>query len=293
MKILLTGAVGMLGRAFCELAGDAHDIVRMDIDPSVEATGGVCASVTDADAVMAAAEGCDAIVHTASMHGGQYGEASNAEFIQTNVLGAENVFAAAMAHGVKRFVFSSSFQLYTGFDWQASGAIEVDENMPPKPDWAYPLTKQMCEQLGAFYARNHGLEFVSLRYVAISQRSVHGIGYGLLARVITARDAAAANLLALTRPGLTHEVLHIGPDTPIRQGDINKAMKNPDAVLEHHWPGCTDVLQQHGMKVKSNMFWPVTRIDRARAVLGYDPESRFDACLRKLGWTGAPAAALA
>lgn len=290
MKILLTGATGLLGSAICAAADGVHDVVRMDINEAVKPDG-ICASITDAQAVADAASGCDAIIHTAAMHGGFHGKASNTEFLETNVIGTENIFAAALKHGIQRVVLSSSLGVCVGLDWSASGRVELTEDSPTKPDWVYPLSKVMCEQMGSFYARQHGLQVVSLRYMAISDRPVDSIGFALLARVMTADDAATANLLAATREGLYDHILNLGPDTPLTQSDINLAATEPLAVIERHWPGSTDILRERDLSPKSNVFWPVTRIDRARSVLGWQPTTGFEQYLRSLGWTGTPAAA--
>ena len=290
MKILLTGACGMLGRGIRRCCSGEHELVLFDTSEAVVQLGGIRASVTDTEAVEDAARGCDAIIHTAAMHGGSYGKASNAQFLQVNVLGAENIFQAALRHGIRRLVLSSTMETQIGKDWGAYGNAILDESLPPRPDWIYPVSKVLVEQLSGFYAVHHGLEVVNLRYQGILDKlpTDGWSGFGLLARIIVAADAAQANLLALARPGLCNEVFNIGPDTPLTQRDCNEAIQGKDlwTILERHWPGCGEFLRARGLEPEARFFWPVTRIDKAKLMLGWQPQTTFEKFLGQLGWPG-------
>jgi nucleoside-diphosphate-sugar epimerase len=288
MKILLTGATGNLGRAIRRVAGDRHQFVLMDVSDAVVQQGGIRGTVADAELVLRAAEGCDCIIHTAAMHGAWKDKASNAAFLQTNVLGAEYLFQAALKHGIRRVVMSSTMEVYVGYDWRAYGTALLDETLPPRPNWIYPTSKLMVEELGHMYARTAGLEVVQLRYMAFDDRPLDQLGLGLLCRWMTPDDVGRANLLAATRPGLRDEALNIGPETPLTQADAFDAAADPWRVLERHWPGCTPIVRRLGLDPAPELFWPVTRIDRARHALGWEPESSFAAFLRLHGWTPAP-----
>lgn len=284
MKILITGAAGRLGTAIRQLARNEHDLVLLDQSDKITADGGIRADMADRDAVDRAVRGCDAIIHTAAMHGSSHGKRSNADFIRTNLLGAEYLFDAAIRHGVKRLAIASTMEILVGIDWAASGTAVIDESHPPRPDWIYPVTKRQIEILGSFYARHHGLEVVQLRYMCFGDQEDHNLGFGLLAHTVSTTDAARATLLAATVPGLKDEILHIGPDTPLIQKDVNEALKNPAAILERYWPGCAPFLEKQGLTPRPEHFWPVTRIDRAKRTLGWRPAITFESFLLSLGW---------
>jgi nucleoside-diphosphate-sugar epimerase len=284
MRILITGAAGNLGRAVREQAKGEHDLVLFDQSEKIVADGGIRGQMTDRQAVHRAAQGCDAIIHTAAMHGAYRGKASNAQFIETNVLGTEYLFEAALKHGIKRLAIASSMEVMIGVDWGAYGTAVLDETLPPRPDWIYPVTKRQIEVLGSLYARHHGLEVVQLRYMAFGNAEAEALGLNLLARVISAEDVGQATLLAATKPGLKDEILHIGPDTPLTQRDVNEALEDPSAVLERLWPGCLPYLQKQGQVPKPDHFWPVTRIDLAKKTLGWAPRNTFETYLQSLGW---------
>ena len=68
----------------------------------------VLGDVRDKDSLTTAAEGCSAIFHAAALKTVGSGEANPAEFIHTNVIGTENVIAAARATRVARTLLISS-----------------------------------------------------------------------------------------------------------------------------------------------------------------------------------------
>ena len=284
MKFLLTGACGLVGTAIRRACEGVHEIVSVDTSGDVASISGVQANVTDLDAMKRAALDCDAIIHTAAMHGGHLKNASHQEFIQTNVAGAENLFEAAREHGIRRLVMSSTLDILCGIDWSASGITVYDDCTPPRPDTIYSVTKLMAEELGHFYARQHGLEVIQLRYVYVRGIPMQKIGLGLLARSIADSDVAQANVLAATTPGLKDHVFLIGPETPLDLKDVMQALSEPWAVLERHWPGCRQVLEAHDLAPRASNFWPVCRIDQARRFLGWEPKVTFERFLKQLGW---------
>ena len=291
MRILLTGACGVVGRAILRAAGDVHDFVCVDISPRIdEIAGGIRACVSDFDAMRQAAEGCDAIIHTAAMHGAFKGKASNKQFIDINITGSDNLFQAALANGIKRLVVSSTLEVLCGQNWLASGRTIYTDDSPPRPDWIYPITKHMVEEMGHAYARSAGLEIVQLRYAWVRHCGIRKIGLSILSRSVADSDVAEANLLSATKPGLTDHVFNICPEAPLTQADIDLAHTDPWAVLEKYWPGSSEVLQLHGVEPRTEDFWPITRIDSAKQVLGWQPQVTIETYLRTLGWRP-PAAA--
>lgn len=286
MRMLVTGASGKLGRAVRELGAAEHTFSLMDVADGIEAEGGLRASVTDRDAVLRAAEGCDVIIHTAAMHGRFKGKATNQQFIETNVIGAENLFEAALKHGIRRLVMSSTLEVIYGDNCVAWGTAITDEDTPPRPDWIYPVTKLQVEIMGSHYARNHGLEVVNLRYANILPWPVEKVAFQYLARGLSTDEYARGNLLAATVPGLTDHVLHMAPQSPLQAVDILPAMADPWPTLDKYWPGSAALLKEKGLAPQPLHFYPVTRIDRARQILGWQPRKTFADYLRLLGWQG-------
>ncbi|MCZ7643811.1 MAG: NAD(P)-dependent oxidoreductase [Planctomycetota bacterium] len=283
-RILLTGACGSLGRAVREAGAEQAEFVGVDVkaggDPSVRE-----GSFGERKLLDELLPGCAAVIHTAAAHGRFLKTHTPAQFTEINVTGLIELLEACVRHGVKKVVFSSTMEAVIGRDWAAAGLAVVDETFPVLPDWIYPLNKIQGEQAGAYYHARFGIQFVALRYMAFGSYSKPGPD--LLARVLMPLDVAQANLAAAMKDDLGFQVLHIGPETPLTCQDIEAAVGgDPYAVVEKHWPGSAEFLRARGIELPAQCFWPVTRIDKARRVLGWRPEVTFESWLREQGWNG-------
>lgn len=144
MKVLVTGASGMLGRAVAAgIAAAGHEVRTFQRRPSgVADAQDVLGSVTSLADVAHAVEGMDAVVHLAakvSLAG------DPAEFDVVNVGGTRTVLAAAADAGVTRFVFVSSPSVA-----HSGSSIMGDDAEPADPTTAggdYARTKAEAELL--------------------------------------------------------------------------------------------------------------------------------------------------
>ena len=82
-----------------------------------------------------------------------------AKYADTNLIGAVNVLNTMLAHGVKKFIFSSSAAVYGTPDY-----LPLDENHPVRPMSFYGFTKLETERLLSWYDELKGIKFVALRY---------------------------------------------------------------------------------------------------------------------------------
>jgi nucleoside-diphosphate-sugar epimerase len=115
-RVAVTGAGGFIGAAVCSrLLAEGSSVVGIDFDPAaanaVRETGAefTQADVTDREAIEAALEGAELLVHTAA-YVREWGEM--AEFVRVNVGGTATVLDAADAAGVERSVHLSSVVTY-------------------------------------------------------------------------------------------------------------------------------------------------------------------------------------
>ena len=110
MKVLVTGTGSLLlGGIASELVRRGDDVVCLQRRPSAfighQNAQEVLADICDAEAVVAAAHGCDAIIHGAARVGVV---GSQKDFYDTNVLGTINILQATEQHNISRLVFVST-----------------------------------------------------------------------------------------------------------------------------------------------------------------------------------------
>ncbi len=143
---LVTGGTGFLGRQIVErllAQGRRVAVLARRPAPDLEVRGVRCiaADLADAGALDAACRGMETVFHVASKVA-MWGRL--ADFVRVNVEGTRALLAGCRAHGVRRFIYTSTASVvYHGRD--LAGA---DESLPlttrcPSP---YPLTKAMAER---------------------------------------------------------------------------------------------------------------------------------------------------
>lgn len=162
MKVLVTGGGGFLGGAIIDqllARGIEVRSISRGKYPALEAKGVECiqADLSNANAVTAATEGCDAVIHTAAKAGvwGDYDE-----YFEANVTGTRNVILACKAHAVPKLVYTSTPSVtFAGDDEDG-----VDESMPYAENFLchYAATKAQAER-DVLAANGGTLSTVALR----------------------------------------------------------------------------------------------------------------------------------
>jgi uronate dehydrogenase len=161
--VLITGAAGGVGTLLRpRLAKPGRTLRLLDV---AELTAGpgeevVTASVTDMDAMVAACQGVDAVIHL----GGQSTEAPWERILDVNINGTYTVFEAARRAGVPRVVFASSNHA-VGF--HTPDEFPVGEDVTTLPDTYYGVSKVAGEALGALYAKRYGLQVICIRILTL------------------------------------------------------------------------------------------------------------------------------
>ena len=103
--------------------------------------------------------GFDAVMHFASFI--QVGESMlhPAKYYQNNFVNTLTLLEAMRAHGIKRFIFSSTAAIFGEPQY-----TPIDERHPQRPINPYGRTKSMVEQLLADYGKAYGIKSACLRY---------------------------------------------------------------------------------------------------------------------------------
>ena len=236
------------------------------------------ADVRDADAVARAAEGVDAIVHGAALHGVHLRRWSEQDFWSINATGTFNVFEAARKANVQRFVLASTMGVYgVRVEAAADAWAVVDEETPTRPLDVYGLSKLLCEEMGRHYARVHGMRVVALRFGMYVPETFERYGFRLLFGGVDNRDVAQSVLLALEHePPADFDAFDVMADTPFAQEEARDLARDPVAVIERHWPGASDLFRERELDTDAllwgRILWPV---EKAKRELGYRPAYGF------------------
>lgn len=167
-RVLVTGGAGYIGSVVADqLLARGYEVVVLD-DLSTGHREAVPAGATfvaggigDRAAVTAlfARYPVDAIVHMAAVALVAESVAKPQKYRATNVAAAQVLLDAAVAAGVRRFVFSSSCAVY-GYP----SAVPILEDAPKAPVSPYGESKLAFERVLSEYAARDHLASVSLRY---------------------------------------------------------------------------------------------------------------------------------
>ena len=286
MKVLITGAGGNLGRAVAPaLVAAGHTPRLMDFRPLETPHEFVHGDVRHFDDVQQAVAGVEAIVHAAALHGIHLRSWKPQDYWAINVDGTFNVFEAARDAGVARIVLSSTMGVYGESDRPPEQAwAVVTEDLPSEPRDIYGISKRLCEELAGDYGRRWGVTTVALRLGMFVPESFERYAFRLLFGGVDDRDVAQAVVRSLAyAPPRGFDYFNIMAEAPFTAGDARALHDDPVAVLERYYPGVSDLAQSRGLNLKE-LIWGRTiwQVDKAKRLLGYQPQYNFDGFLRAL-----------
>ena len=244
--VLVTGLSGLVGTALRSDFEDRYELSSLSrygtdgMDDSHNFKG----NIAELDTIIPAFEGQHTVVHLAA------DRSANANWesaLRNNFVGVYNVYEAAKRTGVKRVVFGSSQHAIGGFyqdepyktilagkfDQMKRPFKLIDETVPIRPDGYYGASKAYAEGLGSYYSEFHGISSINIRIGwTISNDNPTSNGGGL-AMWLSHRDTAQ---------------IHV------------KAVDAPDSLMY------TVVFAM------SNNYWNIFSLEKARKVLGYEPQ---------------------
>jgi nucleoside-diphosphate-sugar epimerase len=175
MKILITGAAGLIGKEVTKgLVAAGHDVVATDLvkDDLSPAQKFVVGDLVSADFISQLDFRCDAIVHLGSIP--RPGIDSDEKVLHNNVIGTYHVFASAVENNVPLVIYASSLSIY-GFAWSTGTSpdyVPVDEKHPLRHFESYALSKEVNERSADMWANRSETAFVGLRFPHTHTQSV-------------------------------------------------------------------------------------------------------------------------
>ncbi len=290
-KVLVTGGAGFIGSHLVEALVERGASVRvLDnlslgqrewVHPSVEFMEG---DIRDLETCHRAMEGREGVFHLAAMSR----SAASIDAIElctsANVLGTQNVLAAARKAGVRKVVYSGSSTYY------GNATAPQHEDMPGDFLNFYGLSKYVGEEYCLLFDRLYGVPSIVLRYFNVygprqPEEGVYALVLGIFLRraaenkplvihgsgqqrrdFVHVRDVAAANVAAYESP--VHGVrLNVGSGVCISVKELAD-MVSPN--------------QEQGPRRQADAEVTLADLSRIRQTIGWEPKVSFAEGLAEL-----------
>jgi NAD dependent epimerase/dehydratase len=172
-RCLVTGAGGFIGSHLVEqlcrrgapvraLAryngrGDTGWLAELD-DTCRDDVEIVLGDVRDPDQMRRLVDGCDTVFHLAALIGIPYSYVSPRQNLDTNAGGTLNLLEAARDLGIRRFVHTSTSEVYGSAQY-----VPIDEQHPLVGQSPYSASKIAADQMTVSYAKSFDLPAVIVR----------------------------------------------------------------------------------------------------------------------------------
>lgn len=200
MRVLVTGGSGFLGAWIIKrLTAKGHAVRIFDMSDNQRLVAAIAGADVAAAAewvkgdivagveVLAAAKGCDAIVHLAGVLT-PFCAQNPVRGAEINLIGTLNVFEAARARGIARVVYTSS-----------AGVYGPDDGKFPYPHTHYGAFKLACEGCARAYWADHRISSIGFRpYIVYGPGRESGLTAG---PSLAARAAARGEAYVMTYRG--------------------------------------------------------------------------------------------
>jgi UDP-N-acetylglucosamine/UDP-N-acetylgalactosamine 4-epimerase len=301
-RILITGGGGFIGSNLCEAllqdgarvvcldnfsTGYPRNILSFTANPAFELIVGDIRNPADCRKACA---GVDVVLHHAALGSVPRSIEDPATTDAVNVGGFVNMLIAARDAGVKRFIYAASSSTYG--DSAALPKVEEKFGRPLSP---YAVTKYVNELYADVFARTYGLETIGLRYfnvfgrrqdpdgayAAVIPKFVMQLlahqsptinGDGSFSRDFTYIDnVIQINRLAMQadNPAALNTVYNVAYGARTSLNALADILKN---LLSAQDPAIADLSIHHGPGRLGDVPHSQASIEKARRLLGYDPQ---------------------
>ena len=303
--VLLTGGAGFIGTHLVERLSTRNRCVIFDnlrrdaLGPSglldregVELIEG---DVRDRDALAAAAASADVLVHLASIAGVDSVRANPVQTMEIALLGTYNALEASRAAGerCRRFVDFSTSEVFGRYAYKVTEGDTTALGAVGEARWTYAVSKLATEHLAHNYWKQYGLPTVSIRpFNVYGPRQVgEGAIHHFIRRAIAGEDLQVHNdgsqvrswcyiddivegiLAAIERPEAVGHAFNIGD--PRSTMTIHHLAREVVRVAESS--SRIRMVPKDLVDVELR----IPNIDKARDLLGFEPEIDLEEGLRR------------
>jgi nucleoside-diphosphate-sugar epimerase len=278
-KIAVTGGSGKAGRAVVrDLLEHGHQVLNVDRVPSAESYSPdtpapfMPADLTDFGQAFEALgggermPGIEAVVHLAAIPSPVH--ATPDQVFRTNVTSTHTVFASAARLGIQRVVWASS-ETTLGLPFERPPDYAPVDEAHTYPESSYALSKVLGEEMARQFSRWHGTTILGLRLSNVFVRSDYE---KLLPPSWDDPHARKWNLWGYVDESHVAEAVRRALDADLSGADnfivaaADTVMKRPSReLMAEVFP---DVPLAEGVEGNDTLL----SIEKARSVLGYDPE---------------------
>jgi NAD dependent epimerase/dehydratase len=249
--VLVTGAEGFIGSTLVDLLVERGARVRALVHYKPYAERGylahyltnnqvemVAGDVRDSGRVLDAVAGCDTVFHLAALIGIPYSYQAPEAYVQTNVVGTQNIAAACLRHGA-RLIHTSTSEVYG-----TAVTAPISEHHPLQPQSPYSASKIGADMTALSYWHSFELPVSVVRpfntygprqsaraviptVLAQLHSGAREVRLGSLTptRDFTYATDTAEGFLAVALADRTlGEVVNLGTGTEVSIGDLAKAL---------------------------------------------------------------------
>ena len=294
MRALVTGGAGFIGSHVARrLLDQGHEVrilddlstgrqANLEVIPEAELVSG---SVAQEDDVHAAMEAVDVVFHLAALPSVARSWTDPVRTLMVNGIGTANVLAAARAEGTEAVILSSSSSVY------GDQPVEVkSEDLEPNPMSPYAASKLIGERLALAEAAGGVMRVVALRYfnvfgprqdpdspysaviplfvkAALNHQPALIHGDGLQSRDFTYVDNVVQANLRAWQSRASGVAINVACGRSVDLlGLVRMIGERMGRPLE----------AVHGEPRKGDVKHSLASIDRARLLIGYEPEVMFE-----------------
>lgn len=310
-RVLITGGAGFIGSNLCEYflnngyvvtcldnfaTGHRHNINPFLTNPDFSLIEG---DIRDLETCQKAANGQDYVLHQAALGSVPRSLKDPLTSNEVNVSGFLNMLWASKDAGVKRFIYAASSSTYGD-----SESLPKVEEVIGKPLSPYAITKYVNELYAEIFSKSYGIETIGLRY------------FNVFGRRQDPNGAYAAVIPKFVMQFMKHESPVINGDgnysrdftyidNVIQMNEKAMLTSNPEAIntvyntafgdrttlndlvkylkefLSQYDSKIAEVTVIHGPNRPGDIPHSLASIDKAKMLLGYEPQFSFQQGLKE------------